>query len=78
MNTTPCKRIVLSGSDGCRVSYCEDCRVAEIEVGALSLRLEVHAFNTLADVLQEAAAKLAAFNAARADYEREVGSQHVH
>lgn len=79
MNTTPCKRIVLAGIHGCRVSYCEDCRVAEIEVGALSLRLEVQAFGNLTEVLREANAKLDAFiQADGLAYEREVGTRHVH
>lgn len=78
MNTNPCKRILLAGVDGCRVSYCEDCHVAEVEVGALSLRLEAHAFANLSEIMQEASAKLAAFHAAKSAYEREVGSRHVH
>ncbi|HEY8119353.1 MAG TPA: hypothetical protein VIE91_08955 [Methylophilaceae bacterium] len=51
-----CKRVILAGKDGCRVMFCEDCNVAEVEVGALSLRLEVQAFTTLSEMLQEAAA----------------------
>lgn len=78
MNTSPCKRIVLAGTEGCRVSYCEDCHVAEIEIGAISLRLEVHAFSNLSQMLQEAQARLAAFNAARSAYEREGDISHVH
>lgn len=78
MNPNPCKRILLAGVDGCRVSYCEDCQVAEIEVGALSLRLEMHAFANLSDILQEANAKLAAFHATKSAYEREGDVRHVH
>lgn len=79
MKTTPCKRIVLAGMRGCRVSYCEDCRVAEIEVGALSLRLEVQAFGNLTEVLREANEKLEAFlQVDQLAYEREAGSHHVH
>lgn len=54
-----CRRVVLAGGEGCRVLYCEECNVAEVEVGALSLRLEAHAFNSLAEMMQEAAARLA-------------------
>ena len=60
-----CKRVLLAGKDGCRVLFCEDCNVAEVEVGALSLRLEVHAFNTLTEMLQEAARILASFAAVK-------------
>jgi hypothetical protein len=78
MNQSPCKRIVLAGQEGCRVSYCEDCRVAEIEVGALSLRLEMNAFSNLSDILREASAKLAVYQAAELAYEREDGVRYVH
>jgi hypothetical protein len=78
MNTSPCKRIVLAGTEGCRVSYCEDCHVAEIEIGAVSMRLEVHAFSNLSQMLQEAQARLAALNAARSAYECEGAIRHVH
>lgn len=56
---TVCRRIVLAGETGCRVVYCEDCQVAELEVGAVSLRLEKQAFDTLAAVLQAAGGRLA-------------------
>ncbi|MCB5205638.1 hypothetical protein [Methylovorus mays] len=59
----PCKRIVLAGNDGCRILFCEECNVAELEVGALSLRLDMQAFGTLAELLQEGAARLAIYNA---------------
>jgi len=53
-----CKRVLLAGNDGCRVLYCNECKVAEIEVGALSLRLEAHAFSTLSEVLLEAVSRM--------------------
>jgi len=60
-----CKRIVLAGNDGCRVWFCEECQVAEIEVGSLSLRLEAHAFSSLAELLAEAASKVAAIKSVK-------------
>jgi hypothetical protein len=78
MSQSSCKRILLAGQEGCRVAYCEDCRVAEIEVGALSLRLEMQAFTNLSEILKEASAKLAAYQAAQSAYERESGVRHVH
>jgi hypothetical protein len=47
MSSNTCNRIVLAGAHGCRVLYCEECKVAEVEMGALSLRLEMQAFNSL-------------------------------
>jgi hypothetical protein len=57
-SSNSCHRIVLAGNSGCRVLYCEECNVAEVEVGALSLRLEMTAFNSLGEMLQEAMNKL--------------------
>lgn len=73
-----CKRVVLAGSDGCRVLFCEECNVAEVEVGALSLRLEAHAFHTLGELLQEATAKLAVFNAAKSRNAFRTRTENVH
>lgn len=60
-----CHRVVLAGEAGCRVLYCEDCQVAELEIGAMSLRLETPAFDTLAAVMQAAETRLARLKAAR-------------
>ncbi|MEZ0232973.1 MAG: hypothetical protein ACAH12_09040 [Methylophilaceae bacterium] len=73
-----CKRVVLAGNDGCRILFCEECNIAEVEVGALSLRLDVQAFNTLSELLQEAASKVAIFNAAKAQNEVISGVRNVH
>lgn len=59
-----CNRVVLAGRNGCRVLYCENCNVAEIEVGSLSLRLEIQAFNTLGEMMQEAMQRLAIMSGA--------------
>jgi hypothetical protein len=69
---------VLAGTEGCRVSYCEDCHVAEIEIGAVSMRLEVHAFSNLSQMLQEAQSKLTALDATRSAFQHEEGLRHVH
>jgi hypothetical protein len=61
-----CHRVVLAGNSGCRVLYCEECNVAEVEVGALSLRLEMIAFNSLGEMLQEAMNQLAQIQNANA------------
>lgn len=73
-----CKRVLLAGKDGCRVLFCEDCNVAEVEVGALSLRLEVHAFNTLTEMLQEAARILASFAAVKSQQNMQGLAGNVH
>lgn len=69
---------MLAGSDGCKVLYCEECNVAEVEVGALSLRLEAHAFNSLAEMMQEAVARLAVYSAAKSQSQFTTSVKNVH
>lgn len=78
MKARPCKRMILAGTEGCRVTYCEDCRVAEIEIGAVSMRLEMQAFSNLNQMLQEAQARLAVLDAAASAFRNEEGLRHVH
>jgi hypothetical protein len=55
---TQCSKTVLAGHNGCRVIYCHDCRVAEIEVGSVSLRLKDEAFLQLRRLIDDAADRL--------------------
>lgn len=55
---TQCSKTVLAGESGCRVVYCHDCRVAEIEVGSVSLRLKDDAFRQLRRLLDDATDRL--------------------
>ncbi|HSH72421.1 MAG TPA: hypothetical protein VK974_05120 [Methylophilaceae bacterium] len=74
-----CKRIVLAGNDGCRVWFCQECNVAEIEVGSLSLRLEAEAFSSLSELLMEASSRIAALSAVKKsqeDFGGRVGNLH--
>lgn len=58
-----CKRILLAGAEGCKVIYCEGCAVAEMELGAISVRLELNALHNLQTVLGQAAMKLSVLKA---------------
>lgn len=58
-----CRKIVLAGTEGCRIVYCEGCQVAEIELGAISVRLELTALHNLQAVLGHAAIKLSVLKA---------------
>lgn len=51
---TQCSKTVLAGENGCRVVYCHDCRVAEIEVGSVSLRLKEDAFRNFRQLIGDA------------------------
>ena len=50
-NDETCKRILLAGTDGCKIIYCEACNIAEMELGAISVRLELNAIHNLQAVL---------------------------
>lgn len=60
-----CKKVILAGNDGCRVMYCELHQVAELEIGALSLKLDVEAFSSLNELINEATQKIAVIHQAR-------------
>lgn len=59
----PCKRVLLAGENGCRVVYCEACQVAELEIGALSLRLEERSLHQVHKTLEQALIKLSVLKA---------------
>lgn len=59
----PCKRVLLAGENGCRVVYCEACQVAELEIGALSLRLEESSLHQVHKTLEQALIKLSVLKA---------------
>lgn len=58
-NETLCRRILLAGATGCRVIYCSDCDVTEVELGAMSLRLKAEDLVELQTVLAQACRQLA-------------------
>jgi hypothetical protein len=64
----PCNKVLLAGNDGCRVTYCETHQAAELEIGAFSLRLDVEAFATLNDLINEASTKIGALHNAKQSY----------
>ena len=58
-----CKKLVVAGAAGCHIVYCEGCQVAEVEFGAISVRLELTALYNLQTVLGHAAIKLSVLKA---------------
>ncbi|HSI38558.1 MAG TPA: hypothetical protein VK946_05755 [Methylotenera sp.] len=60
-----CRRILLAGAEGCKIIYCDGCGVAEMELGALSVRLELNALHNLQAVLGQAAMKLSVLKATK-------------
>ena len=56
-----CHRILLAKNQSCKVIYCEECDVTELEIGAISLRLASESIEQLYAVLKEANDKLIAY-----------------
>lgn len=64
-----CHRILLAKNQGCKIIYCEECDVTELEVGAISLRVESESLAHLYEVLKEATAKLVVYKNAKTQHE---------
>lgn len=57
-----CKKVLLASNDGCRVIYCEAHCMAEVEIGALSLRFDEEAFASLQELFDEAVKRISVLN----------------
>ena len=73
-----CRRMLLAGTDGCRIVYCEGCGVAELELGAISVRLELNALYNLQAVLGQAAMKLSVLKAIKVSPDFEYDKLDLH
>ncbi|MDI1309931.1 MAG: hypothetical protein PSV17_10950 [Methylotenera sp.] len=58
-----CRKIVLAGGEGCQIVYCEGCQVVEVQLGAISVHLELTALHNLQSILGQAAIKLSVLKA---------------
>lgn len=64
-----CKKILLSGQAGFRVHYCETHGTVELEVGAMSLRLDEDALEIMSDSLSESVSKLHVLQASKGSFD---------
>lgn len=64
----PCNKVLLAGNEGCRVTYCQTHQATELEIGAISIRLDVEAFSTLNALINEAMAKIQTLHASQHAY----------
>jgi asparagine synthetase A len=79
MNSTKqCRRVVLAGSEGCQVVYCPDCEIAELEIGAMNIRLEESVFRTVVSMLNSATKTLEGMQGVLAGYPQMLGGGRVH
>jgi len=72
MNNEPsCSRVLLSKNEIGRIVFCEGCSVAELEIGAISLRIEGSALNSLKMLLADAATRLTLYQQEQAVYSKQ-------
>ena len=70
-NEESCSRVLLSKNEIGRVVFCEGCSVAELEIGAISLRIEGSALNSLKMLLADAATRLMLYQQEQAVYSKQ-------
>jgi hypothetical protein len=58
MANDPCEKLILAEGLGVRLIYCKNCDVIELEIGAISLRLEPRHIQQIANVMMKASLQL--------------------
>lgn len=58
MKETACEKIILAQSLGVRLTFCPDCNVVELEIGAISLRLNPDTTQRIANIMMKASLQL--------------------
>ena len=64
-----CLRVLLAKNEAGRVGYCEGCDVVELEIGAMSLRIDAKDLHFLANLFKDADVRLAYYRLEK-DYEQ--------
>lgn len=54
----PCEKLILAESLDVRLIYCKNCDVIEMEIGAVSLRLNPNHLQQIANVMMKASLRL--------------------
>ena len=65
---TMCQKILLSDQTGLRVHYCQNHRTIELEIGAISVRLDEDALAMMSEALQVSIGRLHALHASSASF----------
>ncbi|MDO9051387.1 MAG: hypothetical protein Q8J59_01725 [Methylotenera sp.] len=65
-NQASCLRILLSKNESGQIIFCENCKVAELELGAISLRIDAGTLNTLRELLADASTRLTLYQQEKA------------
>ena len=70
-NEESCSRVLLSKNEIGRIVFCEGCSVAELEIGAISLRIEGSALNSLKMLLADATTRLTLYQQEQTVYSKQ-------
>jgi hypothetical protein len=70
-NQASCLRILLSKNESGQIIFCENCNVAELELGAISLRIDAGTLNTLRELLADASTRLTLYQQEKAIYAKQ-------
>jgi hypothetical protein len=62
-------RILLSKNVGGSIAYCEACNVIELEMGAISMRIDAPSLSALSALFKDADIRLNYYRLAKADFE---------
>lgn len=57
-NASNCEKVELASAMGLRMIYCNDSKVVELEIGAVSLRLRPDVVQRIANIMMKASLKL--------------------
>lgn len=60
-NQASCLRVLLSKNESGQIVFCENCNVAELELGAISLRVEADTLQALRGLLADAVTRLSLY-----------------
>jgi hypothetical protein len=65
-------RLLLGKNASGSVVFCEECDVIELEIGAISLRLDAHSLEALSQLLKESAMRLSYYTQEKAQYVQQI------
>jgi hypothetical protein len=61
-DSSGCEKVQVASAHGCRIYYCHAHQVAELEIGATSLRLDIEAYAVLSGLIQQSQVRIAVLN----------------
>lgn len=65
-------RILLSRNEGGAIAFCESCDVLELEIGAVTIRIDSHSLELLSKLMNEATASMKSYKQEKARFTQEM------